>query len=250
MQFLSIVSMLKSFEIFDTPHPNMPPLYVGSWLSSDGQWTYYTFQPLLVGLVMVGLFLGSNWSRWLLLVNMLASSIVAIPVRDARGIPFFIMSLLVGTIIFGMLFLAPTARAYFARPRCTGPLGSWRRLVSAGTHFFCCWLADRVLMDRFTNKISVATAVIALAVFALPALILGMVARWNVVIACRDGATVLIAISLFFAIFFLGSVASLHFTGPELLPRLDSKFTPIIIAIIGLLGLALLRVSAYQMKRV
>ncbi|KVC48061.1 hypothetical protein WI72_30510 [Burkholderia ubonensis] len=246
MQLLMFSSSIK---LYDTPYINKVPLITGSWLSIHAQWSYQTIQTLITALVTVGLFLGHDWARWLLLAAIPAGWAIAIPLGDTKGVPVYLMSVLTGSIVLGMLFLTPAARAYFSRRREARALFSLRGLFAGALHAFCAINTYLMLMDRFMNRADLLTTIAVLAGLSFPVLLLGMTARWNITAACRDGATTLIATTLFLALLFLGAVISMRAVSPGSLSVFDLKAAPIITAIIAMLGFVLASISTYRARR-
>lgn len=246
IQFLTVISMISTF---DGPYAGRIPLYIGSLLSIHAQWRYYAFLLLFVAFATVGLALGRNWSRWIILVTEIAGWMISAPIRSTQGIISFLVYLVLGATFLGMLFGLPAARVYFARSRQERPSFSLRGLFVIVLHTACAWITYRVLLSRFTNGVSFTTTVLTLAAFSLPALLLGMVVRWNITTACRDGATVLIATSLFLGIMFLGSAISVHSSNPGLLSMFDWKDAPAITAATAIVGATLAGAFVYRTRR-
>jgi hypothetical protein len=240
IQFLSIWSMFKTY---DTPLVGRSPLYLGSWLPPHLQWAYHGIEVLVTIIATVGLILGRNGSRWLLLLGALVGWIAAAPVRNMQGIPLYLTSLLVGTIVLGLLFLAPSARAYFSLPRTEKAPISLRRFVAAVFYAICALNVYSFSLFDFVRHSPLWLSLTLSLALSLPCLLLGMVARWNVAVACRDSATVMIATALFLTFQFLAKTLSIYTVSPESLALVNFKEALSVTSIAAVIGLALARMS-------
>jgi hypothetical protein len=246
VQLLTAVHILKAF---DSPYINRVPLYIGSPLSVHAQWTYMASLLPVAVVVGVGLVLGKAWIRWILAVTILATAAFTIPVQNAHGIYSYVLALLIGFTILALLFLAPSARTYFAHPRAAKRSLSVRDLFARAMFAFCAVNTSLILADRFAGKVEFSTTIAVLAILSLPALVLGIVARWHITTACRDAATVLLSTVLFLACRLLLVAAYVHVSNLTAFPvamRIDSAILTFVIAVLGLL---LSRMSVHRASR-
>ncbi|WP_336817014.1 hypothetical protein [Burkholderia gladioli] len=246
VQLLTAVHILKAF---DSPHINRIPLYIGSPLPVHAQWTYMASLLPVAVVAGVGLVLGKAWVRWILAATILATAAFTIPVQNAQGIYSYVLALLIGLTILALLFLAPSARTYFAHPRAAKRSFSVRDLFARAMFAFCAVNTSLILADRFASKVEFPTTIAVLAILSLPVLVLGIIARWDITVACRDAATVLLSTALFLACRFLLVAAYVHVSNPTALPltiRIDSV---ILTSAIAVLGLLLSRVSVHRASR-
>lgn len=248
IQFLTIWSMVK---MYDTPLVGKAPLYLGSWLSPHVQWAYCAIEVLITTLATMGLFLGHNWARWLLLVGALVGWVVAFPVRDMHGIPLYLISLLFGSILFYLLFLARSARVYFSLPRGKKASLSLRGFIGAVLYANCALSIYSFSLFAFTNRtpFGLPLALTGFLIVSLPCLLLGMAARWNFVTVFRDAATVLIATALFLTFQLLARTLLLSVMSPESLPLVDFKPAVFITVVVGVLVVVLARASVRRRLR-
>lgn len=235
VQLLTTVHILKAF---DSPYINRVPLYIGSPLSVHAQWTYMASLLPVAVVVGVGLVLGKAWIRWILAATILATAAFTIPVQNAQGIYSYVLALLIGSTILALLFLVPSARTYFAHPRAAKRSLSVRDLFVRAMLAFCAVNTSLILADRFAGKVELSTTIAVLAILSLPALVLGIVARWHITTACRDAATVLLSTALFLACRFLLVAAYVHVSNLTAFPvamQIDSVILTFVIAVLGLL---------------
>lgn len=247
---LTLWSMIKTF---DTPLVNRAPLYLGSWASPHLQWDYYTIATLIVAFVTIGLFLGHGWPRWLALAGTVAGWAVSLPLHDTRGIGLYTVSVAAGAIVLGLLFLAPSARAYFSRKSQANVSPSMRLRARAfvATLFYVVGALAiySAVLDGFVHIGKLWLTFAAILVISLPCLLLGMVARGNIASAYRDSATVLIATALASLLAVFASVVFIHSTRPASLALVDFS-QPIVAAGIALIGYLLARVSKRRASNV
>lgn len=246
IQFLTIWNMIKTF---DTPLVGRTPLYLGSWLSPHGQWAYYRIEVIVTIIATVGLILGRNGSRWLLLIGALAGWIVAVPVRNMQGIPLYLASLLFGSILLSLLFLAPSARLYFSLPRTAKAPLSLRGFFAGVFYAICALALYSCSLFVFMDKSPLLLTMIVLLGLPLPCLLLGMAVRRNSPIAYREGAIVLIATALFLMFQFLAKGFLLCIASPESLALVDFKQALGIAFMVAALGLGLARASVRRSQR-
>jgi hypothetical protein len=246
VQLLTAVHILKAFA---SPYTNRIPLYIGSPLSVHTQWTYMASLLPVAAVVGVGLVLGKNWARWLLAAMVATTSVFTIPTQNAQGIYSYALSVLMGLTLLALLFFAPSARAYFGRPRDAKRSFSLRNLFAGAMFAFCAVNTSLILKDRFASKVELLTTSAVLAVLSFPALLLGIVTRWDITSAFRDAATVLLSTALFLACRFLLVTVYVHTSNPGTFPLVAPKDSVILTAVVALLGVLLARVSAHRLSR-
>lgn len=246
IQFLTIWNMIKTF---DTPLVGRTPLYLGSWLSPHGQWAYYRIEVIVTVIATVGLMLGRNGSRWLLLIGALAGWIVAVPVRNMQGIPLYLASLLFGSILLSLLFLAPSARLYFSLPRREKAPISLRGLFAGVFYATGALIIYSLTLFCFLNRSPLWLTLIVLLGLPVPFLSLGMVVRKNLSVAYREGAIVLVATALFLLFQFLAKGFLLRIASPESLALVDLEQALGVAVIVAALGLGLARASMHLGRR-
>jgi hypothetical protein len=193
--------------------------------------------------------LGKNWARWLLAAMVVTTSVFTIPTQNSLGIYSYALSVLIGLMLLALLFFTPSARSYFGRPRDTKRSLSLRDLFAGAMFAFCAVNTSLILKDRFASKVELLTTSAVLAVLSLPALLLGIAARWDITSACRDAATVLLSTALFLVCRFLLVIAYVHTSNSGTFPLFVSLDSVIFTAVVALLGGLLARVSAYRLSR-
>lgn len=246
VQMLTAVHILKAF---GGPYTNRIPLYIGSPFSVHTQWTYMASLLPIAAVVGVGLVLGKNWARWMLAAMVVTTSVFTIPTQNAQGIYSYALSVLMGLTLLALLFCAPSSRAYFGRPRDAKQSFSLRNLFAGAMFSFCALNTSLILKDRFASKVELLTTAAALAVLSLPALLLGIVARWDITSACRDAATGLLSTALFLACRFLIVTVYAHTSNPRAFPLAAQQDSVILTAVVALLGVLLATVSAHRVSR-
>lgn len=246
IQFLTIWNM---FKMFDTPLVGRTPLYLGSWLSPHLQWTYYCIEVPVTIIATVGLILGRSGSRWLLLAGALAGWIVAAPVRDMQGIPLYLASLLFGSIVFSLLFLAPSARIYFSLPRREKAPISLRGFFAGVFYATGALIIYTLSLFCFLNRSPLWLTLIVLLGLPVPFLSLGIVVRKNWPAAYREGAIVLVATALFLIFQLLAKGLLLRIASPESLALVDLEQALGVAIIVAALGLGLARASVRLGRR-
>jgi hypothetical protein len=246
VQLLTAVHILKAFS---SPYINRIPLYIGSPFSVHTQWTYMASLSPVAAVVGIGLVLGKNWARWLLAAMVVTTSVFTIPTQNAQGIYSYALSMLMGLTLLALLFFAPSARAYFGRPRDAKRSFSLRSLFAGAMFAFCAVNTSLVLKDRFASRVELLTTAAVLAVLSFPALLLGIVTRWDITSACRDAATVLLSTALFLACRFLFVTVYVHTSIPGTFPLIAAQDSVILTAVVALLGVLLARVSAHRVLR-
>ncbi len=246
IQFLAIWNLVK---MYDTPLVGRSPLFLGSWLSPHDQWAYNSIAVLVTILVTVGLILGRNWSRWLLLMGALAGWLATIPVRDMQGIPQYLLSLLFGSIILGLLFLAPSARVYFSLPQTQKTPISVRGFIATVFYAICALNLYSLSLFAFIGNTPLWLSLALCFALSIPCLLLGMAVRWNLAVACRDGATVLLAMALFLTFQLFAKTLSLCVVSPESLGLIDFKSALTVTVALAALGLWLARASVNRKAR-
>lgn len=241
VQLLAAVDILKAF---DSPYRNRIPLFTGSALSVHAQWTLLaTLLPAAV-IIGAGFAPGKGWSRWLLAATIIVIAALTVPIRQAQGIYSYLLLLLLGVTLATLPFSSGSSRAYFDRTLRVKRALSLRGLFAKAMFAFCAVNTSLILRDRLMNNVDLLTAIAVLCGLSLPALVLGAVARWDIVAACRNAATALLSAALFVACRFLFVTTYVYTSDPETFPVTIRNDSLIFIGAIAVLGLMLARISA------
>jgi hypothetical protein len=225
------------------------PLFIGSAFSVAQQWNWCAAQLLLTVVLVLGLLLGHRWSRWLCLAIVIISFSVGLPVRDARGVPGYLVPVAVTVAIVYLLFMAPTAKAYFSRCSSDGRAFNGRELVITSFHIVGAVLIFAAISALFTRYLALSAAMSGLAKLCLPALAIGVLLRWNLTAACRDVATVLIAVVMFFLEYFLVTFVSQQFIYPTWTTYCNWKDSLVLVILVGGIGVMVAAAYRYRKRR-
>jgi len=247
--YVQLLSALHILKAFDGSYTNRIPLFIGSPFSVHTQWTYLAILLPVTVVVGIGLVLGKKWARWLLAAMVVATAAFTIPTQNAQGVYLYALTLLMGAALIALLLFTPSARAYFGRPRDANRSFSLRNFVAGAMFAFCAVNTALILKDRFASQVGLLTTAAVLAFLSFPALLLGMVIRWDITSACRNAATVLLSTALFLTCRFLLVAVYVNTSQPGTFPLTVELDSVILTAVVALLGIMLAKLSAYRASR-
>lgn len=237
--YIHLITVLLVAWSFQSEIVEKMPLFIGSALPVVMQWRWALIQLLLTAVLVIGLFLGHKWARWLLLATAIAGWAVAMPVRNASALPCYFIQLSYSIVILYLLFATPAAKTYFSRDRSRERFFDGRGLVVTLFHIVGIAFAYSYIWGLFQNLFSFTDAAIGMAETPAAAFVLGGLSRWNLTAACREVATALLAVGIFFLYLISLSFVQLHFVAPVRIADFDWMHTLLLSILVTCIGMAL-----------